>query len=76
MGLEAERQETFPSYLNSFLPSSWQLVSTECFKKYHCEPALKIMISGPYPRDSEGSPGSTNFNKCLSDSEAGSSSYM
>ena len=31
-GLEAERQEIFPSYLTPSLPSSWQIVS-ECVKK-------------------------------------------
>lgn len=76
-GLEAERQEIFPSYLTLSLPSSWQIVS-ECVKnekKNHFESALKMLISLPYPRNSEGKPRNMNFSKSLSDAEAGDS-YM
>ena len=44
-------------------------------KKNHCESALKMLISLPYPRNSEGKPRNMNFSKSLSDAETGDS-YM
>ena len=74
-GLEAERQDIFHYIFDPissvFMADSLRMCKKK--KKSHCESALKVLISVPYPRNSEGKPRNMNFSKSLSDSEAGDS---